>query len=191
MNQKKRTDTIFNNLVDSNSISKETRKSGKPVVSSLRTMYGIFIVHRPEVDDSHPFRIILSVLQTSTYNFATFLVLISNLLTEQGTVCSMGSLDVDSFFTNIPFDKTIQICINQLFGNSDMVQRFKQSQRNQLLWLVTMESYFILNTLLLYKETDGVAMGSHLGPSFANSFLSYHEKSWFKDCPQGLISVFH
>lgn len=151
MNREKRTDTIFNNLVDSNSISKETCKSGKLAVSSLRTMYGIFKVHRHEVGDSHPFRIILSVLQTSTYNFAIFLVLISNLLTEQGTVFSMGSLDVDSFFTNILFDKAIQICVNQLSENSDMVQRFKQSQRNQLLWLVTMESYFIFKPLLLYK----------------------------------------
>ena len=65
MNREKRTDTIFNNLVDSNSISKETCKSGKLAVSSLRTMYGIFKVHRHEVGDSHPFRIILSVLQTS------------------------------------------------------------------------------------------------------------------------------
>ena len=31
----------------------------------------------------------------------------------------MGSLDVDSLFTNIPVDETIDICVNQFFENTD------------------------------------------------------------------------
>ena len=34
-----------------------------------------------------------------------------------------------------------------------------------------------------YKQIDGVAMGSPLGPTFANIFLSYHEQIWLKNCP--------
>ena len=34
----------------------------------------------------------------------------------------MGSLDVDSLFTNIPLDETIGICVNQLFENTDTVK---------------------------------------------------------------------
>ena len=30
---------------------------------------------------------------------------------------------------------------------------------------------------------DGVAMGSPLGPTFANIFLSYYEQIWLKKCP--------
>jgi hypothetical protein len=33
----------------------------------------------------------------------------------------------------------------------------------------------------LYKQGDGVAMGSPLGPLFANIFLSFHEKSWLAE----------
>ena len=34
-----------------------------------------------------------------------------------------------------------------------------------------------------YKQTDGVAMGSLLRPTFTNIFLSYHEQIWLKNCP--------
>ena len=56
--------------------------------------------------------------------------------------------------------------------------------------MATEESYFIFNGLL-YKQIDGVAMGSPLGPSLANAFLSYHEKNWLNNCPQGFKPVFY
>ena len=87
----------------------------------------------------------------------------------------MGTLDVDSLFTNIPLDETIDICVNQLFENTNTVKGFKMSELKQLLCLATKESHFIFNGLL-YKQIDGVAVGSPLGPSLANAFLSYYEK---------------
>ena len=56
--------------------------------------------------------------------------------------------------------------------------------------MTTEESYFIFNGLL-YKQIDGVAMGSPLGPSLANTFMSYHEKNWLNNCPQGLKPLFY
>ena len=102
----------------------------------------------------------------------------------------MGSIDIDSLFTNIPLDETIDICINQLFENTDTVEGFTKSELKQLLSLATKESYFIFNGLL-YKQIDGVAMGSPLGPSLANAFLSYHEKNWLNNCPQGFKPAFY
>ena len=101
----------------------------------------------------------------------------------------MGSLDVDSLFTNIPLDETIDICINLLFENTDNIEGFEKSELKQLLCLATKESYFIFNSLL-YKQVDSVAMGSSLGPSLANVFLSYHEKNWLNNCLQGFKPVF-
>ena len=60
----------------------------------------------------------------------------------------MGSLDIDSLFTNIPLNKTIVICVNQLFENTDIVEGFTKSELEQLLCLATKESYFIFNELL-------------------------------------------
>ena len=34
-------------------------------------------------------------------------------------------------------------------------------------------------------------MGSPLGPSFANAFLSYNEKNWLHSCPQRFNAVFY
>jgi hypothetical protein len=34
-----------------------------------------------------------------------------------------------------------------------------------------------------YKQDDGVAMGSPLGPTMANAFLAFHERKWLADCP--------
>ena len=79
----------------------------------------------------------------------------------------MGNLDIDSLFANIPFDEIIDIWINQVFENTDAVEGFSMSELKQLLWLAAKDSYFMLKGLL-YKQTDGVAMGSPLGSSLAN-----------------------
>ena len=147
-NRKKRIekciDTIFKNLVDCNSMSKEMRKFAKPVGNRPGIMYGNCKVHKQQVDGCLPFRPILSDLQTPTYNLAKFLVPILNLLTkndytvkdsfqfaeeicEQDPTLSVGSLDVDSLFTNIPLDEAINICVSQLFGNNDTVEGFTKS----------------------------------------------------------------
>ena len=34
-----------------------------------------------------------------------------------------------------------------------------------------------------YKQVDGVAMGSPLGPTLANAFMCYHEQKWLEECP--------
>ena len=41
---------------------------------------------------------------------------------------------------------------------------------------------FIFNEKL-YKQINGVAMGSPLGPTLANIFLGYHERRWLDNCP--------
>ena len=43
----------------------------------------------------------------------------------------MDSLDVDSLFANFPLDETIDICVNQLFGNTYIVEGFTKSELKQ------------------------------------------------------------
>ena len=49
----------------------------------------------------------------------------------------MGSIDIDSLFTNIPLDETIDICINQLFENTGNVEGFTKPELkyNHYVWL--------------------------------------------------------
>ena len=120
-------------------------------------MYGLCQVQKQEVHGCSPFRSILSALKTPTYNLVTFLVPILDTLTkneytvkdsfhfaeeicEQDPSLSMGSLDVDSLFTSIPLDETIDIYISQVFENTDTVEGFTKSDVKQLLCLATKES---------------------------------------------------
>ena len=84
----------------------------------------------------------------------------------------MGSLDVDSLFTNIPFEETINICTNLLYSNEDIIEGINKFEFKNLLSLIAQGSYFIF-TDVLDKEKDDAAMGSPLGSTIANVFLSF------------------
>ena len=43
-------------------------------------------------------------------------------------------------------------------------------------------SFFLFNGVY-YKQIDGAAMGSPLGPTLANIFLTYCEDRWLGNCP--------
>ncbi|XP_057302826.1 uncharacterized protein LOC130636989 [Hydractinia symbiolongicarpus] len=102
----------------------------------------------------------------------------------------MASLDVDSLFTNIPLQETIDICTDSLFSETDPVSNFCKSDFRKLLSLATENSYFTFDGQL-FKQVDGVAMGSPLGPSLANAFLSHHEKTWLDNCPSSFKPVYY
>ena len=70
----------------------------------------------------------------------------------------MGSLDVDSFFTNIPLEETISICTELIYDQNDSIESLNKSEFKELLSLAIKESYFIFNEIL-YKKIDGVGMG--------------------------------
>ena len=52
----------------------------------------------------------------------------------------------------------------------------------QLLTLAVKSSCFVFNDIY-YKQIESVAMGSPLGPTFANLFLDYCEHKWLENCP--------
>ena len=84
-------------------------------------------------------------------------------IVEQDSSYFMGSLNIDSLFTNIPLEETIEICTSNLFKNNNIIHGLKKIEFKDLLFLATKESYLIFNNIL-YKQIDGVAMGSTLGP---------------------------
>ena len=56
---------------------------------------------------------------------------------------------------------TIDICTNTLFENMEELEGLSKIEFKELLSLARKESYFIFNRQL-YKQVDGVAMGSPL-----------------------------
>ena len=102
----------------------------------------------------------------------------------------MASFDVESFFTNIPLQETIDLCVKLLFNDKSNIDGFTITDFHQLL-TITMSESLVLFDGEYYKQIAGVAMGSPLGPTFANIFLSYHEKIWLKNCPHGFKPVIY
>ena len=95
----------------------------------------------------------------------------------------MASFDIDSLFTNVPLDETIDITVNKLFGKKKKYEGFSKEQFRKLLSLAVKNSFFLFNGTY-YKQLDGVAMGSPLGPTIANIFLCHWEEIWIKKCPK-------
>ena len=87
----------------------------------------------------------------------------------------MASFDIESLFTNIHLLETINLCVENLFKDSTNVDNLLKDSFCDLLTR-TMSESLILCDQEFYKQHDGVAMGSSLGPTLANSFLCYHEK---------------
>ena len=56
--------------------------------------------------------------------------------------------------------------------------------------LATKESYFVFNEIL-YKKIDGVATGSPIGPTLANTFLCFYENKWLDQCPDKFKPVYY
>ena len=139
-------------------------------MNSARFVYGNCKVHKQQVDGCPLLWPILSVLQTPTYNLVKFLFptlnpLIKNEYTvwdsfpfaeeicEQYPKSSIGSLDVDPLFANIPLDETIDICFNQLFKHTDAVEGFIKSELKQLLCFTTKE-FYILYSMVYSSQTN-------------------------------------
>ena len=57
-----------------------------------------------------------------------------------------------------------------------------KSEFTDILNIATKGSVFYFNGNY-YRQVDGVAMGSPLGPALANVFLCHHEINWLRKCP--------
>ena len=73
-----------------------------------------------------------------------------------------GSLDVDSLFTDIPLEETIDLCPNTLLKNTEKVEGLSKIEFKELLPVVANESYFNFNGKLC-EQVDGVTMVLPLG----------------------------
>ena len=88
----------------------------------------------------------------------------------------MVSLDVKSLFTNVPLDRTINIILKRIYDQAELQTFLTRSELKEMLLLCTKKVHFTFNGKT-YIQTDGVAMGSQLGPVLADIFMIELEKS--------------
>ena len=104
----------------------------------------------------------MSALNTGTYKWPKFFVPLLRHITSHRftlkdlfefvkTVCEqdgglfMTSLDVESSFTHVPLEKTINICVNELFKSNSSIHGLNRKQITEMLSLTTKESIFLFD----------------------------------------------
>ena len=91
----------------------------------------------------------------------------------------MVSFDVTSLFTNVPLSETIQIISDDIYSQDKSLHPpIPKNIFVKLLQLATQGMFSYRGKL--FKQIDGVAMGSPLGLTLANYFMGNLEKNIFK-----------
>ena len=157
--------------------------------------YGNVKIHK----HGKPLRPIISQCPTPTYQLAkTINKIISpyipnkfsikspsdfiDILHSTNTEGIIASLDVDSLFTNVPIDPTIDIIIKHVYHHPTLPQpKIPQNILREFLSICTKESPFRSPTGTLYLQIEGVAMGSPLGPTFAGFYMGDLEYNVFNN----------
>ena len=111
-------------------------------------------------------------------------------IVHQDSKLHMGCQYFDLLFTLILLEEAIDICINLIFQNVDVLEGINKSDFRNLLSLATQGLYFLFD-YILYKQKEGVAMGSSLGPTLANVFLLFYETKWLDQFPNDFNLVFY
>ena len=146
---------------------------------------------------NNPLRPIISQIPTPTYHLAKSLnALLTPFIPKDYSIDSaadfmsilkgvnaegdLASLDAESLFTNVPVDRTIDYIIQEVYPEGGPAKlKIPKALLRQLLELCTKEAPFFSPGGHLYRQIDGVAMGSPLGVLFANFFMGMVEREVF------------
>ena len=89
------------------------------------------------------------------------------------------SFDISSLFTNVPLAETIQITADALYKMEHLSSPFPQKVFVELTEMAISSVELSFNDIM-YRQIDGVAVGSPLGPAHANIFVGYYETKLFQ-----------
>ena len=168
----------------------------RPVGSQRPKLYGLPKTHK----SGCPLRPILSMTNAPQQKLAKFLVkVLDPVLQKFSTYVTpdtfhfvkslknlsvpvdnvfMCSFDVKSLFTNVPLTEVIDICKDQLYHSDIEPPDIPEHVFNEMLIMATTNVQFSFDGNM-YRQIDGVAMGSALGPILANIFVGFYEQKLF------------
>ena len=192
----------FLELYKSKLIPKEIYEFIRPVDSQRPRMYGLPKIHKTSI----PLRPILSMGHSAQHSLAKWLVdVLDPVLDFYSVYCVkdfftfssiihrlpvcmesqiLVSFDVVPLFTNISLDETIFICADFLYrGLSIASLPFPEVVFIELTGIATRSVSFSFNETM-FRQIEGVSMGSPLGPILANTFVRFHERRLFDKFPK-------
>ena len=180
-------------------LTEDVANSLSPKSSRLAHLYGLPKTHKAKLS----MRPILSATGTYNFNLAKWLeeklkplsvneYTITDAFEFADEICSIPineedilvSYDVTALFTNVPLSETINILVDKAFTNDWFNETYdlnlEKEELAQLLEVATTNQLFQFDGQL-YEQTDGVAMGSPLGPLMANVFMCHLEDKLARD----------
>ena len=183
-------------FLDEKSLSRTDYDRLRPTGPQRPRLYGLPKTHKPGI----PLRPILSMVGSSQHQVAQFLAellqpvnlkfskhcvqdsfsFVDILRTSNIEVsnCFICSFDIKSLFTNVPLTEVIDICVSEAYGATDQLVDMPVHVFKELLIFATKDVEFSFNDSM-YRQIDGVAMGSPLGPLLANVFVGSLEEKLF------------
>ena len=155
--------------------------------------YATVKTHKP----NNPIRPIISQITSPTYKVAKVLNQIITPYIPQSNVLKsatefvdiiqshspghdIASLDVESLFTNVPVDETIKIMLRRVYQSEKEPPPIPEKTMEAMLNACTKEAPFTSHRNELFRQRDGVAMGSPLGVLFANAYMNEVEERTFE-----------
>ena len=173
-------------------ITKNVAAKISPEANIVPKLYGLPKVHKTNV----PMRPVLSMVGSPTHALARWLA--EKLKSVEATVNQrcvsdsfqfvkqiremnlhnrvIGSLDISSLFTQVPLNETIDIIL-KLINDHHVNIGMPDALLKDLIEICTKDVTFSFNKEI-YIQTDGVAMGSLLGPILANIFVGNLENKF-------------
>lgn len=162
----------------------------RPCGSIRPRLYGLPKIHK----DGVPLRPILSMIGSSQHKVAKWLaIMLQPVLQRYSTFCIkdsftfsqfirncdatdgfMCSFDICSLFTCVPLSEIIDICSDMLYRSNLTPPTIPENVFVELMKFATMSVDFSFDNIM-YRQIDGVAMGSPLGPVLANIFVVFYE----------------
>ncbi|XP_066974222.1 uncharacterized protein [Macrobrachium rosenbergii] len=170
-----RINQFLKSLKDRGIISENTYQSLYSPGSSYGSMYGLPKAHK----DTVPIRPILASYNNANYKLSKYLVPIfaplvensyslknsyefKNTILAQDSELVMVSYDVESLFTNVPVQQTIDIVLPKLFLMDESgFNGFCKGDFKKRLDLAVWNTVFVFNGRS-YSQSDGMAVGSPL-----------------------------
>ena len=98
------------------------------------------------------------------------------LKSDQSFLCSF---DICNFFANVTLYESVRICADTLYSGKFISPDFSKAVFIELKQMATSGVEFSFNNTM-YRQTDGIAMASPLGPVLANIFAGYNENKLFE-----------
>ena len=172
-------------------VSNDLFKGMYPKGSRPGAIYGLAKVHKAGT----PLRPVISMINTPQYGLAKYLDKVikpnipsSKMLNSTNEFISkvndidlahsqLVSYDVQNLFTNVPLEEIIDIACDYVYSDQSSTRpNYERKHFKKLLKLATSGEFLYKDRL--FKQVDGVSMGSPLGPTLANLFLASMESEW-------------